>query len=95
MMLLMKFDYNWPAGNRDINVWKCGRTDGRTDALTDARTPARVQYYKLTLSLRLWWAKKCQEYDLGWEQKPIKILELFFCEKYRCLPPFDVKSMSH
>ena len=49
-MLLMKFDYDWPAGLREIPVWKCGRTD--------ARTPARVPYYKLTLSLRLWWAKK-------------------------------------
>ena len=28
-MLLMKFDYDWPAGLRDINVLKCGRTDGR------------------------------------------------------------------
>ena len=33
MMLLMKFDYDWPAGFRDIiHVWKCGRTDTRTDA---------------------------------------------------------------
>ena len=31
MMLLMKFDYDWPAGLRDINVWKCGRTDAHTD----------------------------------------------------------------
>ena len=28
-MLLMKFDYDWPAGLRDIHVWKCGHTDGR------------------------------------------------------------------
>ena len=56
MMLQMKFDYDRPAGLRDIHVWKCGRTDGR--ARTDGRTPARVPYYKLTLSLRLWWAKK-------------------------------------
>ena len=28
------------------------------DGRTDRRTPARVTYYKLTLSLRLWWAKK-------------------------------------
>ena len=49
MMLQMKFDYDRPAGLRDIHVWKCGRTD--------AQTPARVPYYKLTLSLRLWWAK--------------------------------------
>ena len=27
------------------------------DARTDGRTLARVPYYKLTLSLRLWWAK--------------------------------------
>ena len=53
MMLLMKFDYDWPAGFRDIHVWK----SGRTDAHTDGRTPAWVPYYKLTLSLRLLWAK--------------------------------------
>ena len=32
-----------------LKVWTDGRTDGRT--------LARVPYYKLTLSLRLWWAK--------------------------------------
>ena len=31
MMLQMKFDYDQPAGLRDIHVWKCGRTDGRTN----------------------------------------------------------------
>ena len=41
---------------RDIHVWKCGRTHARTDGRTDGRTPVRVPYYKLTLSLRLWWA---------------------------------------
>ena len=29
MMLHMKFDFNRPAGLRDIHVWKCGSTDGR------------------------------------------------------------------
>ena len=33
MMLLVKFDNDWPAGFRDIHVWKCGRTDARTDGL--------------------------------------------------------------
>ena len=42
-----------PPVFRDIHVWKCERTDARTDG----RTLARVPYYKLTLSLRLWWAK--------------------------------------
>ena len=56
-MLLMKFDYDWPAGLRDNHVWKCGCTDGQTQGRTDVWTPARVTYYKLTLSLRLWWAK--------------------------------------
>ena len=46
IMLLMKFDNDWPAGFRDIHDWKCGRTDGRT--------PTRVPYYKLNLSPRLW-----------------------------------------
>ena len=31
MMLQMKFDYDWPAGLRDIHVRKCGRTHGLTD----------------------------------------------------------------
>ena len=43
VMLHIKFDQDWPAGFRDIQVWKCGwrRTtkDGR-------RT---MVYYKLTL----------------------------------------------
>ena len=36
MMLLMKFYYDWPAGFRDIHVWKCGRMDRRTHARMDA-----------------------------------------------------------
>ena len=52
-MLQMKFDYDRPAGLRDINVWKCERTHARTDW----RTPARFPSYKLIPSLRLWWAK--------------------------------------
>ena len=32
MMLEMKFDYDRPAGLRDIHVWKCEHTDGRMDA---------------------------------------------------------------
>ena len=41
--------------------------DGQTHGQMHAQTPARVPYYKLTLSLRLWWAKKkicmcCLEY---------------------------------
>ena len=34
-----------------------GRTHERTHGRTDGQTPGRVPYYKLTLSLRLWWAK--------------------------------------
>ena len=30
-MLKMKFDNDWPAGLRDIYVWKCERTHGRTE----------------------------------------------------------------
>ena len=43
MMLEMKFDYNPPAGLRDIHVLKCEQAGGRTDG----RTPARVPSYKL------------------------------------------------
>ena len=49
VMLQIKFDRNWPAGLRDIHVWKCLRTDARTDARTHGRTPDRPVYYKLTL----------------------------------------------
>ena len=49
MMLQMKLDYDWPAGLRDIHVWKCERTDGRW---------LESHPKMLTLSLRLWWAKK-------------------------------------
>ena len=55
MMLLMKFDYNWPAGLRDIHAWKCGRMDGR-----------RLESH--TISLRLWWAKKV---NMGWHPQLI------------------------
>ena len=37
MMLLMKFDYDWPAGFREIHVWKCGRTDGSKHGRTHGR----------------------------------------------------------
>ena len=32
MILQTKFDFNRPAGLRDIHVWKCERKDARTDA---------------------------------------------------------------
>ena len=49
VMLLIKFDQDWPNGFRDIQVWKCGRqrmrdTNGRQQ--TDDRS---LVYYKLTL----------------------------------------------
>ena len=34
MMLLVNFDYDQPADLRDIDVWKCGQTDGQTDGRT-------------------------------------------------------------
>ena len=34
MMLLMKFDYDWPAGLRDIDVRKCELTDARLKSHT-------------------------------------------------------------
>ena len=40
VMLHIKFDLGWPAGFRDIQVWKCGRR--RTD-------DGPLLYYKLTL----------------------------------------------
>ena len=40
VMLHIKFDQDWPAGFRDIQVWKCGRR--RMD-------DGPLVYYKLTL----------------------------------------------
>ena len=40
VMLIIKFDQDWPTGLRDIQVWKCGR--GRTDDVP-------LVYCKLTL----------------------------------------------
>ena len=37
MMHQMKFDYDRPAGLRDIHVWKCGRTDRRMHGRTHWR----------------------------------------------------------
>ena len=31
-----EIDFNWPAGRRDIHVWKCGWTDERTHRHTEA-----------------------------------------------------------
>ena len=42
VMLHIKFDLGWPAGFRDIQVWKCGRRRA-----TDDDGP--LLYYKLTL----------------------------------------------
>ena len=42
VMLHIKFDLGWPAGFRDIQVWKCGRRRRRTD-------DGPLLYYKLTL----------------------------------------------
>ena len=42
VMLHIKFDLGWPAGFRDIQVWKCGRRWRRTD-------DGPLLYYKLTL----------------------------------------------
>ena len=42
VMLHIKFDLGWPAGFRDIQVWKCGQRRRRTD-------DGPLLYYKLTL----------------------------------------------
>ena len=59
VMLHIKFDQDWPAGSRDIQVWKCGRRtttddDGRRRTPTDDDGRRRTDdgpllYYKLTL----------------------------------------------
>ena len=37
-MLLMKFDYDRPAGLRDIHVWMCVQMDGRSDGQMEGQT---------------------------------------------------------
>ena len=53
LMLLIKFHCDRSAGCRDIHVWK----RRKTHRWMDAQTPAWLVYYKLTMSLRLRWAK--------------------------------------
>ena len=48
VMLHIKFDVGWPAGFRDIQVWKCGRRRRRQ---TD---DGPLLYYKLTLFCLCW-----------------------------------------
>ena len=75
VMLLIKFDQDWPTGFRDIQVWKCGRR--RTTTTTDGR---QVVYYKLTLwafgsgELKIHYPFLCQNFLglLGW-----KIMSVF------------------
>ena len=47
VMLHIKFDQDWPAGFRDIQVWKCGQ---RTDNGQRRTDDGPLVYYKLTLS---------------------------------------------
>ena len=50
VMLHIKFDLGWPAGFRDIQVWKCGRRRTTTDDDGQRRTDdGPLLYYKLTL----------------------------------------------
>ena len=51
MMLQMKFEYD---GQLVSKIFMFESVDARMDR----RKPAQVPYYKLPLSLRLWWAKK-------------------------------------
>ena len=51
VMLHIKFDLGWPAGFRDIQVWKCGRRRRRrtTDDGRRRTDDGPLLYYKLTL----------------------------------------------
>ena len=64
VMLHIKFDLGWPAGFRDIQVWKCGQRRRRTD-------DRLLLYYKLTL-----WAFGSGELKTGSYQDPC--IFLFF-----------------
>ena len=62
MMLQMKFDYDWPAGLRDIYVWKCGRTDGRrleSDPISSSRALGSGE-------LKMQWKIKMTYLQLSW-----------------------------
>ena len=69
MMLLMKFDYDGPAGLKII-MFDSG------DRRTHERTQARVPSYKLTLSLWLWWVK--QEGQVALKRSPEFSLKLTY-----------------
>ena len=63
VMLHIKFDLGWPAGFRDIQVWKCGRRRRRTTTDADGRRrtdDGPLLYYKLTL-----WAFGSGELKIG------------------------------
>ena len=49
VMLHIKFDLGWPAGFRDIQVWKCGRRQQTTDDGRRRTDDGPLLYYKLTL----------------------------------------------
>ena len=49
VMLLIKFDQDWPTGFRDIQVWKCGRRRRRRRRRRLTDDDGSLVYYKLTL----------------------------------------------
>ena len=65
VMLHIKFDLGWPAGFRDIQVWKCGRRR-RTD-------DGPLLYYKLTL-----WAFGSGELKMAHFKKLLFCQKTFF-----------------
>ena len=58
--LHIKFDFVWPSGFREEDVWNCER---RTTT-TDGRTPVHGYTISSPLSLRLRWAKMPQRWIL-------------------------------
>ena len=72
VMLHIKFDQDWPTGFRDIQVWKCGRRTTTADDDDGRRTDdGPLVYYKLTLWVRLRWAKKIgsKTAEKRWQQR--------------------------
>ena len=56
-MFQIEFDYDWPAGLRDIHVLKCGRR-------TQARTDGRLEIHPISSSRAFVYGKVEKQHNL-------------------------------
>ena len=73
----MKFDCDWPAGLRDIHVWKCERTD--------ARTPARLHPISSHRAFGSGELKKYDYTELTWVYSSLSSPEQFYFDWPICV----------